>query len=104
MLVIPLTGCNPTDAKELASDAEQLGRTASRSAVNATLAGKVNTALSLRKGVHMEYLHIEAEKGEVKVGGHVETQKEKDLIIEIVSETRGVDKVIDELRVEPNSK
>lgn len=98
---VALTACNPTDAKELTSDAGDLAETAARSAANAGVAAKVNTALSLRKGVHMEGLHIEAEAGTVTVGGHVKTQKEKDLILEIARETRGVDKLIDELRVEP---
>lgn len=107
-LALTLTACNPTDAKELKSDvgdiateAGDLAESAARSAGNATVAAKVNTALSLRKGVHMEGLHIEAEGGTVTVGGHVSTQKEKDLVLTIARETRGVEKLIDELRVEP---
>lgn len=95
-----LIGCNPTDSKELTSDAGKFAETAVRSLSNASVAVKVNTALSLRKGVHMEGLHIESEGGTVTIGGHVSSKKEKDLVITIAKETRGVEKLIDNLRVE----
>lgn len=96
-----LVGCNPTDAKDITQDAGKLAESAGRSAANASVAAKVNTALGLRKSVDMSGLHVEAEGGTVTIGGHVKTKKEKALVLEIARDTRGVDKVIDDLRVEP---
>lgn len=97
---LAFAGCNPTDAKELANDSGKLAETTVRSAANASVAAKVNTALSLRKSVDMSGLHVEAEGGTVTIGGHVNSVKEKKLVLEIVRDTRGVDKVIDKIRVE----
>lgn len=99
-LSITLIACNPTDSSELTGDAGKFAETAVRSISNASVAVKVNTALSLRKGVHMEGLHVESEGGIVTIGGHVGTQKEKNLVLSIAKETRGVEKLIDKLRVE----
>jgi hypothetical protein len=98
---IIITGCNKQDAKDLTKDAGKLAETAARSAKNAGPVMAVNTVLGLRKGVDITGLHITAQGSTVTVGGHVKTKKEKALILEITQETRGVDKVIDELRVEP---
>ena len=57
--------------------------------------------LGLHKDVDISGLHIEAEGGTVTVGGHVNSKKEKALVLELANKTRGVDKVIDDLRVEP---
>ncbi|MEA2553149.1 MAG: hyperosmotically inducible periplasmic protein [Fimbriimonadaceae bacterium] len=97
-------GCNSTDANDLKREATQLGKTAQRAATNATVAGKVNAALALRKGVEMKGLHIEAEGGKVTISGHVRTPEEKKLVLEVVNNTRGVDQVVDKLRVEAESK
>lgn len=101
VVVLVLGGCNATDAADLKGDAGKLAESAARSAVNASVVAKVNTALSLRKGVHMEGLHIEGEAGTITVGGHVRTAAEKKLVLEIARETRGVEKLVDKLRVEP---
>lgn len=100
-LALLITGCNPTDAKDISQDAGKLAESAGRSAANASVAVKVNTALGLRKSVDMSGLHVEAEGGTVTIGGHVKSKKEKALVLEIARDTRGVDKVIDDLRVEP---
>lgn len=100
-LALFIIGCNPTDAKDLTQDAGKLAESAGRSAANASVAAKVNTALGLRKSVDMSGLHVEADGGTVKIGGHVKTRKEKALVLEIARDTRGVDKVIDEIRVDP---
>ncbi|MCB0826636.1 MAG: BON domain-containing protein [Armatimonadetes bacterium] len=101
VLAVCVVGCNSKDANDITRDAGKLAETTVRSVANATVAVKVNTALSLRKGVHMENLHIESEGSTVTIGGHVETSSEKKLIMEIAKETRGVEKVVDDLRVEP---
>jgi len=100
-LALLIAGCNPTDAKDISQDAGKLAESAGRSAANASVAVKVNTALGLRKSVDMSGLHVEAEGGTVTIGGHVKSKKEKALVLEIARDTRGVDKVIDNLRVEP---
>lgn len=101
LLLACLAGCNSQDAGDLKRDAAQLGETAKRAATNATVAAKVNTALSLRKGIDMKGLHIENTAGTVTVGGHVRTPEEKRLVLDVVNNTRGVDKVVDQLRIEP---
>lgn len=96
-----LAACNSTDAKDITQDAGKLAETAGRSAANAGVAAKVNTMLGLHKDVDISGLHIEAEGGTVTVGGHVNSKKEKALVLELTNKTRGVDKVVDRLRVQP---
>lgn len=99
-----LLGCNAQDASDLKRDAGQLTQTATRAATNATVAVKVNTVLSLRKGVDMSGLHIESKGGVVTVSGHVRNAEEKRVVIETVNNTRGVDQVVDQLNIEPPKK
>lgn len=101
LAMVILGGCNSQDAKDITSDAGKLAETAGRSAANAGVAAKVNTMLGLHKDVDISGLHIEAEGGKVTVGGHVRTKQEKSLVLNLANKTRGVDKVIDDLRVEP---
>lgn len=96
-----LVGCNATDSQELTQDVGKVAETATRSLANASLAVKVNTHLSLRKGVDMSGLRVESEGGTVTVSGHVHTPQEKSLVLTIARETRGVERVVDRLRVEP---
>lgn len=99
--LVILTGCNSQDAKDISQDAGKLAETAGRSAANAGVAAKVNTMLGLHKDVDISGLHIEAEGGKVTVGGHVRTKQEKALVLNLANKTRGVDKVVDDLRIEP---
>ena len=99
-----LTGCNSNDAKNLTQDTRKLAQTTGTALGNATLAGKVNTVLSLRKGVDMSGLHIEATDGIVTLGGHVRNRAERKRILQTVDGIRGVDKIIaDDLRVSADS-
>jgi osmotically-inducible protein OsmY len=68
------------------------------------VAGKVNAALALRKGVHLKGLRVEAVGGVVTIGGHVSTPKEKATVLDVATNTVGVERVIDQLRVEPDKK
>lgn len=95
-----LVACNPTDAEDLQTDGTKMLETTVRSATNASVAVKVTTALSLRKGVEIGHMKVEAEGSTVTLSGHVHSQKEKDLILEITRETKGVEKVIDNLVVD----
>lgn len=104
VLGVVVAGCNPEDASDLKRDAGQLQKTATRAASNATVAVKVNTAVSLRKGVDMSGLHIESKGGVVTVSGHVRNPEEKRVVIETVTNTRGVEQVVDQLNVEPPKK
>ena len=81
-------------------DASKLGQTASRAATNATVAGKVNAALALRKGVSLKGLHIEATGGTVTISGHVGSAVEKKTVLDVANNTVGVDKVVDQIRIE----
>jgi hypothetical protein len=97
---IMLLGCNSEDAQHLTSDAKNLAEHSAKAIGGMTLAGKVNMALALHKDVDMTGLHVEAKDGVVKVGGHVDTAKEKATVLQVVEGTKGVDKVVDDLRVQ----
>lgn len=97
-----LAGCNSEDASKLKDDASNLAQDVGKSVGGMTLAGKVNTALALRKDVDMKYLHIEAKNGVVTVTGHVKSSDEKGRVFDVINNTVGVEKVDNTgLRVEP---
>lgn len=98
-LCVLAIGCNSRDASELSHDAGQLAKTGVRAAGNAQLAGRVNATLAQRKGVDMSGLHIESEGGTVTVGGTVRNAAEKKRILDTVDGIRGVEKVVDKLKV-----
>lgn len=99
LLVGAAIGCNSTDATDLKRDATQLGQTAQRAATNATVAGKVNAALALRKGVDMKGLHVSTEGGVVTIGGHVGSAQEKKTVLDVANNTVGVERVIDQINI-----
>ncbi len=99
-IVLVSVACNPQDSTNLQRDASNLGKTATRAAANATVAGKVNAALALRKGVSLKNLHIEAEGAVVTIGGHVDSAAEKRTVLDVATNTVGVDRVIDKIRVQ----
>jgi osmotically-inducible protein OsmY len=97
-----IAGCNSQDADNLKKDATGFAKDAGQALGGLTLAGKVNTALALRKDVDTSGLHVEAKDGVVTVSGHVKTSDEKGRIFDVINNTVGVDKVINtDLRVEP---
>lgn len=97
--VLGLAGCNPTDAKELKRDATRIKATATRSLQNGQLALRVNAALADRKGVDMSGLHVDSEGGVITIGGHVRSEKERKTVVETINGVRGVENVVDNLRV-----
>lgn len=97
--LIGMTGCNSKDQSDLKSDTGKLIESGSRSLGNATLAAKVQTALSLRKGVSLLGVSVQSEAGTVTLEGMVGSLKEKQLIAEIARETKGVEKVVDLIKV-----
>jgi len=99
ILVVAMAGCNATDSSELARDAKKLTSTATRSAGNAQLAGRVKLQLSQTKGVEMTGIKVEAKGGVVTLKGSVRNLKEKQTISRVVKEIRGVDKLVNELRI-----
>ena len=101
ILLATLAGCNSEDARNLGQDTRQLAQHTGKAVGNASLVGKVSTVLSLRKGVDMSGLHIEAEGGVVTLSGHVRNTEEEKRIRDTVDGVRGVDKVIDNMRVQP---
>lgn len=94
-------GCNPQDASNLKRDTSQLARTTAESLSNAGLAGKVNTVLSVWKGIDMSGFRAEVKEGEVTLVGHVRTSKERAEVLHVVNQVRGVEKVINKLTVKP---
>jgi osmotically-inducible protein OsmY len=92
-------GCNKEDAGNISDDAKSLATHAGAAISGMTLAAKVNTALALRKDVDMSGLHIEAKDGTVTVSGHVANEKERRLVLDTVNGTKGVDKLVDQLRI-----
>lgn len=96
-----LSGCNPRDASNLSQDTKQIAQHTGEAVGSATLAAKVNTVLSLRKGVDMSGLHVDAQDGVVTLGGTVRNAEERTRIVDTVQNTRGVDKVINNLKVKP---
>jgi hyperosmotically inducible protein len=100
-LLVALAGCNAADQADLKKDASKLAESGTRSLGNAGLAAKVNTVLSLRKGVDTSTFSVESENGTITLKGTVSTLKAKKLVIELVRETKGVEKIIDKLIVKP---
>ncbi len=108
LLVLPalllLWGCNSTDKKNLAEDAQKLATTAGTALKNAELAGKVNGVLTVWKGVDMSGFEVQTEGSTVTLNGTVRDDAEKRRILMVVNQVRGVEKVIDKLKVkDPNS-
>lgn len=98
---LAIVGCNDQDAKELGQDTGKLVETAARSARNAGPVVAVNTVLGLRKDVDISGLRVTAEGSTVTIGGHVKSKKEKNTVLELAKNTKGVEKLVDEIRVEP---
>lgn len=98
-LAILMTGCNSQDASNLKGDVQDLAKHTGDAIGSASVAGKVNTVLSLRKGVDMSGLHVEAKGSTVTLGGHVRNEEEHQRILDTVNGIRGVDKLIDKLTV-----
>ena len=92
-LMVGLAGCNSQDAHTIAQDAGKIAKDVGEASGNAQLAGRVNTTLLQRKGVHFQGLHVEAKDGVVTISGHVNDANEKRIVRETAEGIRGVDKV-----------
>ncbi|HEY0866762.1 MAG TPA: BON domain-containing protein [Fimbriimonas sp.] len=103
MAILFVFGCNPRDAGNISRDAGNLAKSTAQAAGSAQLAARVNSVLVQRKGIDMSGLHIEAQDGVVTVGGHVRNAEEKRRVLDTVEGVRGVDRVVDKLRIEPKS-
>lgn len=101
LILLLLVGCNATDQADLKKDATKLAESGSRSLGNAGLSAKVNTVLNLRKGVDTSTFSVESEAGTITLKGTVASQKAKNLIFELVKETKGVERVVDKLTIKP---
>ncbi|HLV78716.1 MAG TPA: BON domain-containing protein [Chthonomonadaceae bacterium] len=96
-----LAGCNPQDTQNLSVDTRHIAQDTGQALGNAKLAASVNTVLALRKGVDMSGLHVDVKDGVVTLGGHVRNAAERRRVVDTVENTRGVDKVINNLRIQP---
>ena len=94
-------GCNDRDASAIKKDTADFAHHTSQAVGSVALAGKVNTALSLRKGIEMNGIHVQAQDGVVTLEGHVRTEVEHKLVVDATNNTTGVNRVIDRLKVTP---
>lgn len=101
LAALVLSGCNQEDSRDLQRDAGKLVKTAETSIKNASVAVKVSTVLSLRKGVDMSGFRVGSKEGTITLTGTVRTAEEKKLVLETAMGVRGVEKIVDELKVEP---
>lgn len=103
--LVIVAGCSQPDADKLSQDAKNIANDAGKAASGLTLKGKVEAALRLRKDVNADNLHIDAKDGVVTITGHVKDPAERSSVYAVVSNTTGVDKVIDtDLKVDSLSK
>ena len=100
-LAAGVVGCNPQDQKNVTQDAQKLAASSGEALTNAGLAGKVNGVLSIWKGVDMSRLHVEAQDGVVTLEGSVRNTAEKKRVDFVAHQIRGVDKVVDNLTIQP---
>ena len=98
LVLFSLAGCNEKDAKNLATDSQKLAQSSGVALGNATLAGKVNSVLSIWKGVEMSF-KVEAEDGRITLSGEVRNPEERQRILNVVQNIRGVDKIINKLTI-----
>jgi len=98
--VLWLTGCNSEDVNNLKNDTRKLGQDIGPSVANTALAAKVNTHLTMHKGIDMSGLHIDTKGKTVTVSGHVRDAGMHKKVIDAVHETTGVDNVVDQLKTQ----
>lgn len=101
MPLLSLIGCNAADQTDLKRDATKLAESSTRSLGNAGLAAKVNTVLNLRKGLDTSTFSVESEAGTITLKGTISKLSAKKLVLELVRETKGVEKIIDKLVIKP---
>ena len=102
-VLLTVVGCNSRDATNITDDAQKFAHDAGRSMSGVSLAAKVNMVLAVRKGVDISGLHVEAKDGVVTISGHVQDDKQKGVVIATADEITGVDKVVDDLKIESQS-
>jgi len=90
-----MVGCSQQDTDKVSADAKSAAQSAGQTISGVALAGKVETALRLRKDIDASTLHVEAKDGVVTITGTVKSLAEKKAVNEVASSTTGVDKVID---------
>ena len=100
IIVFCTGGCNPRNAGNLAQDVKSVSRHTGQALGSASLAAKVNTVLSLRKGVDMSGLHVDAQDGVVTLSGHVRNVEERRRVVQTVDGIRWVDKIVNQIRIQ----
>ncbi len=96
LAVVLVAGCSPQDTDKVTADAKGAAQDASQAIGGLTLVGKVQTALRLRKNIDASQIHVEAKDGTVTLTGHVKSLGEKSTVFDVVTNTTGVDKLIDQ--------
>ena len=95
-----LAGCNSEDMKNLKSDTQQLGKDIGPTVGNAALAAKVNTHLTMHKGIDISGLHVEASGKTVTISGHVRDEGMRKKVVNAIQETTGVEQVVNKLNLQ----
>lgn len=97
-------GCNSKDTEAISKDASTLAKHTVEAASTAQLTGRVWAVLSQWKELDVKGVHIESKDGVVTLSGHVPNAKMKKLAEDTAFSIRGVEKVVNELKVEDTSK
>jgi hyperosmotically inducible protein len=101
LAMILSAGCNPRDAGNLAQDTRKIAQDTGQAFGSMTLAGKVEAVLSVIKNVNVTGMHVEAQDGVVTLNGHVASAAERRRVVHMVNQIRGVDRIVDNLRIQP---
>lgn len=64
------------------------------------ITSKIKTKIGLNSALNAMRINVDTEKGIVTLSGTVKSQKDADEALQIARETKGVKKVVDELKVE----
>jgi osmotically-inducible protein OsmY len=90
--------------RDLGERAQTAARSAGQAVSNVTLAAKVKTALSTRKGLNAKDIAVEAQGPIVTLKGEVNSQQEADLAVHVAEQTDGVQSVKNELMLRVPAK
>jgi hyperosmotically inducible protein len=106
-----LVGCTRAEkahvregARDLGEQAQTAAQSAQQAVSNVTLAAKVKTALSTRKGLNAKDIAVDARGPVVTLKGDVNSQAEADLAVHVAEQTDGVQSVKNELMLRVPAK
>src|SRR5476649_1081959 len=89
LAVAHVVGCTQQDTDKVSADAKSAAQNAGTAISGAALAGKVETALRLRKEIDASTLHVTAKDGVVTISGTVKSLAEKNAVNAVAMSTTG---------------